>query len=133
MRNLLNETTEILNRFNKSTKDVKWVGCIEFKTTWENFEKIADKKYDAGYGGEEVARDLLIVGENWWLERHEYDGSEWWEFKSLPIEPKAQIEIKSVFTKDAEGYSSELMDCNSLTKEIIAIEGRETIINNIVS
>lgn len=22
-----------------------------------------------------------------WLERHEYDGSEWWEYKTMPTEP----------------------------------------------
>lgn len=26
----------------------------------------------------------MVVGDDWWLERHEYDGSEWWEFKRLP-------------------------------------------------
>jgi hypothetical protein len=26
----------------------------------------------------------MVIGSDWWLERHEYDGSEWWEFKSLP-------------------------------------------------
>ena len=29
----------------------------------------------------EVAEDLVVVGDNWWIERHEYDGNEWWEYK----------------------------------------------------
>lgn len=39
-------------------------------------------------GTEEVATDLLVVGDGWWLERHEYDGSEWWEHKALPAKPE---------------------------------------------
>lgn len=32
-----------------------------------------------------VATDLVLVGDDWWIERAEYDGSEWWEFKSIPV------------------------------------------------
>jgi len=46
-------------------------------------------EYDSGYGATKVAKDLVIVGEDWWLERCEYNGSEWWEFKTLPVKPKA--------------------------------------------
>ena len=62
MSNLLNETISIMKENNK--------------------------EYDDGYGETEVKDDLQIVGANWWLERHEYDGSEWWEFKSLPTQPE---------------------------------------------
>ena len=40
-----------------------------------------------GFGGAEVNENLFVVGADWWLERHEYDGSEWWEFKTLPTKP----------------------------------------------
>lgn len=33
---------------------------------------------------QEVAHDLKIVGDDWWLERSEYDGAERWNFKTLP-------------------------------------------------
>lgn len=36
---------------------------------------------------------LIVVGKDFWLERHEYDGSEWWEFKSIPMEPEETIEF----------------------------------------
>lgn len=41
-----------------------------------------------GYGWPEIPKDLVVVGDNWWLERAEYDGSEWWEFKTIPKEPR---------------------------------------------
>lgn len=94
--NLLNETLEILKENNLEPKDVLWVGNSEVKTDWENFAKIADIDYDSGFGGQEVATDLIVVGQNWWLERHEYDGSEWWEFKQQPKEPETKVTLYRV-------------------------------------
>ena len=77
--------------------------------TWEEFAKLANKKYDNGYGGNEVPLDLIVVGKDWWLERHEYDGAEWWEFKKLPVKPKQKIEPFAVFRNQAteEHYYSD--------------------------
>lgn len=94
--NLLKETLEVLKRNNKQESDVKWVGTRFHKTTWENFKKSADVNYYSGYGSPEVSQSLLVVGDNWWLERHQHDGSEWWEFKQLPIEPTVTVESLTV-------------------------------------
>lgn len=85
MINLLSETIECLHENGKTEEDVLWVGGNEFKSSWEHFSKVANVTYDNGYGAPEVATDLKIVGADFWLERHEYDGSEWWEFKQLPL------------------------------------------------
>lgn len=82
--NLLKETIEKLEEYEKSSKDILFVCNSESKTSWDNFVKIADFEYDDGYGGNEIGDKLKIVGEDFWLERHEYDGSEWWEFKTKP-------------------------------------------------
>ena len=94
--NLLIETIGKLINNKKKEKDVLWVGSKDNYITWNEFKKIADIEYDAGYGGQEVATDLLIVGKDFWLERQEYDGSECWEFKETPCKPKAKGNIKSV-------------------------------------
>ena len=100
--NLLEETLEIMQNHGKSIKDVKFVRCdwkvydydlehykeYEYYMSWEDFASMANRFYDSSYGGTEVKDNLQVVSENWWLERHEYDGSEWWEFKSLPTQPK---------------------------------------------
>lgn len=96
MKNLLIETIEILSRHGKELSDVQWVGNTKFHTTWKNFADIANVEYDNGYGCAEVASDLVIVGDTWWLERHEYDGSEWWEFKERPNLPQEEKEFKRV-------------------------------------
>lgn len=102
--NLKNSTLNVLKRHNKLPSDIKWVGCTSFKIPIEEFWKLADREYDAGYGGVEVAEDLIVVGESWWLERHEYDGSEWWEYKELPQEPEKIISVPTLFPKADTRY-----------------------------
>jgi hypothetical protein len=87
MMNLLTETIDKLKECDRSPSSVEWIGNGKFYFTWEEFTEIANKDYDDGYGGNEVPLDLKVVGTDYWLERHEYDGSEWWEYKELPVKP----------------------------------------------
>ena len=83
-RNLLKETKSLVRG-----RPVLWCGSPDWGWfTWEEFCELADREYDAGYGGEEVAEDLIVVGDDCWLERHSYDGAEWWEEKKMPVKPK---------------------------------------------
>lgn len=45
------------------------------------------------HGAQHVATDLVLVGDDWWIERCEYDGSEWWEFKTIPTEKVKVVPI----------------------------------------
>lgn len=112
MKNLKTETIDILKRHGKTTDDIRWVGSCpgdRYENTpfmeipVEKFLKLSDRMYDDGFGGEEVNATLKVVGDSWWLERHEYDGSEWWEFKTLPDKPKEKINddfLTAVFDKN---------------------------------
>ena len=101
--NLLVETLALLIEHNKSEKDILWVGCKEFYTDWKNFKKLANTEYDNGFGSPSVAEDLIIVGKDFWLERHEYDGYEWWEYnKSIPIKPENRKELVALTVEQAE-------------------------------
>ena len=87
MRNLLKETLEIMQKYGKTPADVHWIGLLNGKvavTFWDVFAQKANKEYYEDFGGIEVSKNLTVVGNDWWLERHEYDGSEWWEYKELP-------------------------------------------------
>jgi len=88
--NLLKETLAALKENGKTENDVLWAGSRDMSTSWENFKKIADVEYDNGFGGQEVATDLMVVGNDWWLSRGEYEGSEWWNFNTLPIKPELE-------------------------------------------
>ena len=86
MANLLKETKEILEQYGKTFDDVLFVGdrATHTKMTVKEFLEHANVEYKNGYGIEEINTELILVGKDFWLERHEYDGSEWWEYKSMP-------------------------------------------------
>jgi len=84
MINLLDETVDALMEHGKHPSEVLWVGNSEWHTTWDAFTKVANRRYDDGLGREEVNGDLMIVGQDWWLERKIYDGQEEWAFKTQP-------------------------------------------------
>lgn len=87
MINLLQETIKALQDVGKSPVAVDWVQWEQFFCSWPEFEAIASFEYNNGFGGAEIKTSLKIVGTGWWLERGEYDGSEWWEFKAPPTRP----------------------------------------------
>lgn len=107
-RNLLGETIDVLYLHGKRPDGVKWVGSQsgELCMSWDDFAKISDVKYHAGFGGQAIASDLVVVGDDWWIERHEYDGSEWWEFKTLP---SRAVAVK-MFTTVKRDYAEDMCE-----------------------
>lgn len=86
MINLLKETETCLESHGKSWADVRYITDDECEIPLGIFKIKADREYDDGYGIPYVA-NIYIVGDDWWLERAEYDGSEWWEYKEKPERP----------------------------------------------
>jgi hypothetical protein len=109
--NLLEETLELLKNNNINENDINWVGSKNIYTTWKNFKLISNIEYDNGFGGQEIATNLIIVGSNWWIERHEYDGSEWWELKKLPEKPNKEV----ILTKVGNGCWDTLEELNEIS------------------
>jgi len=86
MVNLLKETLEFLKEYDLTEKDIVAVQGSRFGISVEDFLELAkNTDYNDGYGAQEIAADLKVIGKDWRIERHEYDGSEWWEFKSYPV------------------------------------------------
>lgn len=67
MSNFLQETISAMNSNDLTEADVKWVGSSDGKyaITWQAFIAIANIDYDSGYGGQEIASDIVIVGDDW--------------------------------------------------------------------
>ena len=87
MSKIIKETVGHLEELGYGESDVLWVGSRDgkFAMSWADFkDKFKNLEYDAGYGRQEIAADLVVVGENWWLEREEYDGAECWVYKKSP-------------------------------------------------
>ena len=96
MKNFLDETIEALEFNKKTIRDVEFVTDGKHKCSWEDFVKNANFDYDNGYSSVKINMCLKIVGKNWWFERCEYDGSEWWSFKEYSI---AEIEFGEVIIR----------------------------------
>lgn len=89
MTNLWKETIDVLEQHGKTLDDVRYIIGNGHEITLDNFREIAVPfDYHEGFGGAEVPEDLYIVGDDWWMQRGEYDGSEWWDFLRKPDRPK---------------------------------------------
>lgn len=51
----------------------------------EFLEALDSMDYDNGYGSQHLF-GTIVFKDGTWLERGEYDGSEWWEYRKLPTE-----------------------------------------------
>jgi hypothetical protein len=97
--NLLHETLSVLRRNHKSPTDILWIGTKDGSEimSYKDFEILANNLYDNDYGSVYVKEDLVIVGDNWWLERYIYDGAEYWKFKTLPTMQNQTQKLTHVF------------------------------------
>ncbi len=95
LESLYEETFRVLEQNGKHIDDIEFIVCEGQLIPLDKFfDAIIDLWYDNGYGGIEINETLMIVGKDWWLEREEYDGSEWWEYKELPA--KTNLKEKDI-------------------------------------
>jgi len=102
MINFLEETKNKLAENGKNIFDVLWYGTKDFVIS-NDIQQLFSFDYDDGFGGTEIPVELIIVGEDWWMERHEYDGGEWWEFKQMPVKPKSKKPASSLIEFKLKG------------------------------
>lgn len=112
--NLYEETVRILGYNNLSIEDIEWVGTTEYTIPLEQFVKLAkETNYNQGYGAQEVATDLIIVGKDWYMDRKEYDGAEWWDFNKKPIKPNTTMNVNTLCITRGESVGwLTLTECN---------------------
>jgi hypothetical protein len=86
--NAKTELVKMMELCGKSVSDIIWLRVR--REDWnDETDRIytyldeLDFRYDSGFGGQELF-GYVVFDDNSWLERHEYDGSEWWEYKQCP-------------------------------------------------
>jgi hypothetical protein len=102
MSNLLEETKNAIGNSNHTIQDINFIGSIDpgYACSWDEFQVLADREYDSGYGSQQVASDLIIMfTDGTYLERAEYDGSEWWEYREKLNIPTNVKPITTLFAK----------------------------------
>lgn len=71
-------------------------GKAYFQTIEEAIESTMYWRYDSGYGSQQLFGEIVLT-DNSWYSRSEYDGSESWEHNSVPETPewaKAKLKLK---------------------------------------
>ena len=77
--NLWDETLEKLQEKGFTFDDVLFIYGEDFQISKEDFERVAkETEYYGGFGAQEVASDLTLLGNDFIMFREEYDGAEWW-------------------------------------------------------
>lgn len=91
MGNFYKETETHIESEGRKTEDIVFIGSQDGEwgiASWKKFHELANFRYDAGYGSAEIPVDLIIIFKDGsYMERGEYDGSEWWETKKTPAVP----------------------------------------------
>jgi hypothetical protein len=74
------------NMYRKPDEKAKYLVLKEGYTQdlLNDFIMELDDEYWDGFGGQELY-GYVMFNDDSWLERHEYDGSEWWEYKKFFI------------------------------------------------
>jgi hypothetical protein len=60
------------------------------KEEYEEFLKQIDIEYDSGYGIQYLDGCIWLT-DGTWIDRGEYDGSEWWQHHSCPEIPESLL------------------------------------------
>lgn len=107
MANFWEETIDALKDNEKTYDDVEWIGGNEFEISKENFKRISNFIYDDGYGSQEVAEDIKLVGKDFIMIRWEYDGSEGWQY--IKTKPTGIVrEIDFLLAEKANRYYEDI-------------------------
>jgi len=98
MTNLIEELNEAITASNHTPQDIEWLGLSYGTYEIEHIileptkglialdrveELYKDIEYNDSYGTQHL-EGLVIFNDASWLQRGEYDGSEWWEYLSTP-------------------------------------------------
>ena len=132
--NLLEETIQAIEKSGHSIEDIHHVVVkdkeasflknvpVSIATTWDTFVEMAKNfNYYSGYGNEAVwVYSRVVFNDRSYLERAEYDGSEWWRFIDIPDLNVPIMEYnKSIMSLNS--YESE-EEINRLKKKENAIQ-----------
>lgn len=102
MVNLKRETEMKLREYDKGVDDIVWMGECDvvglngrvypgYRVSNRHMLNFFDVEYDNDWSADEIPLTIVVVGDDWWLERVETDGQVVWEFKTLPQPPKAIV------------------------------------------
>ena len=97
--NVMQELLDVMERIDMKFDDIMFANVVIHKCDrikaflppgWRDVDMdcfksqlISMNSYDSGYGSQKLF-GTIVFKNSAWLERGEYDGSEWWQFKKMP-------------------------------------------------
>lgn len=108
--NLLEETEKVLKEHGKTLDSIWRVYVYAYEYSCpvkilglKEFKELANIEYNNDFGGQEI-KNMVAKGLDFFMFRHEYDGSEWWEYVSTTVRPEDRMEIKDLYWRYAWKY-----------------------------
>lgn len=120
MTNLLKETIQDIESSGHSIEDIDFIGSFsgEYGVSFSEFQKLADREYDNGWGSENVARDLVVLfSDGSYLNRWEYDGSEGWGYVTTPVPAAVQKPISNLIRREGDYFDMNVADLSKSIEE----------------
>lgn len=145
-KTLYENTLECLQRHGKTFDDVLWIGNKDFYIDIENFVELAKKcgdsdiyhRYSDDYSTDDYAvvcvenipEDIIIVGNDFWLERKitdtclsDFFSTDCWEYREKPIKPNVKRKINVLTARQAcmkykEPFEGEYTSLNQCIKDL---------------
>ena len=86
--NHLDEILTVLRDNGKLQSDIRFCESGELCFTWLALKQVLAQ----ASGHRHIRSDLKIVGNGWWLERDQWDGDDFWVFKTTPNQSRALLD-----------------------------------------
>ena len=84
--------------FEENKEDINAILPVDFTDEeYEKFLQDIDVEYDNGYGIQHLYGTIWCK-DGVWIERGEYDGAEWWEYKKTPTKE----EVEQILLEDSD-------------------------------
>lgn len=109
MINFLDYTKKYLQLHKKKFKDIVWIGSQDGskKISWTNFNKLANIDFAPEWNYPQFARNLVIVGNNWYL-KFKYISFYWeWQYleQDVPVLQHKHENINKLFVYSLDKFS----------------------------
>lgn len=98
MKNFKEHVCAFLNKHGESIENANWAGFVGYGKfeTIDEFLEFCDFEYEEDMYDlmpefsrfDDIIEQLVIVGDDWWVEIYTYDGLNYLDFKKSPDKPK---------------------------------------------
>lgn len=94
---LLEETIDIIKESGYSESDILYCTSQGFWFSWDNYKHIANIDHKERWSSLDIPSDLVIVGNNFWLERDFSYYNRYFVLKTFPVKPEKYNFLQHIY------------------------------------